>query len=154
MKRKKLTIEEKKSLAKEEIRRIAKLIGKTPTKNEYKEFNDVKIAYGQIVYVYKSWNAAITDAGLKVNQYRLPNTSEIPKEVLVDEFIRVANIVGHMPVFRIFSQHSTMSLTPFLRQFKTWNLTKQYIYSHYRNRLTFLPPLILPRRRNPYKRKI
>lgn len=154
MKRKKLTVEEKKSLAREEIKRVAKILGKTPTKNEYKSISNTKIAYGQIVYVYKSWNAAITDAGLKVNQNRLPNTTEIPKDVLIDEFIRVANLVGQMPVYRVFSQKSTMSLTPYLRQFKTWNQTKQYVYSHYRDRLTFLPPLILPRRRNPYKRKI
>ena len=108
---------------------------------------DTKISYGQIVYLYGTWNAAVHDAGLPINLYRLPPTNEISKEELVKEFIKAANAEGKMPSFRLFRKHSELSLTPFIRHFKSWNSVKQYVYDNYREQLHFAPPKILPKRK-------
>jgi len=147
MKRLNLTISEKKELSRREIRRIADKLGKPPTKIEYKAQEDTKISYGQIVYLYGTWNAAVHDAGLPINLYRLPPTNEISKEELVKEFIKAANAEGKMPSFRLFRKHSELSLTPFIRHFKSWNSVKQYVYDNYREQLHFAPPKILPKRK-------
>lgn len=138
---------EKRELSRKEIKRIALRLGKPPTKIEYKQQEDAKMSYGQIVYLYGTWNAAVHDAGLPINLYRLPPSNEISKEELVKAFIKASNAEGKMPSFRLFRKHSNLSLTPYLRHFKSWNNVKQYVYEHYRDELKFIPPKILPKRR-------
>lgn len=147
MKRLNLSTEEKKELSRKEIRRVAETLGKPPTKIEYKSQEDVRITYGQIVYIYGTWNAAVHDAGLKINLYRLPPSNEVSKEELIEEFIKAANIEKQMPSFRLFKKHSNISLTPYIRHFKSWNNVKQFVYANYREDLTFIPPKILPKRK-------
>ena len=147
MKRLNLSNEKKKELSRQEIKRVAEKLGKPPTKIEFKGQEDTKISYGQIVYLYGTWNAAVHDAGLPINLYRLPPSNEISKEELIQEFIRAANAEGKMPSFRLFRKHSDLSLTPFIRHFKSWNSVKQYVYDNYRDELRFAPPKILPKRK-------
>lgn len=151
MKRLNLSTEEKKNLSRKEIKRVADKLGKPPTKIEYKSQQDVKISYGQIVYLYGTWNAAVHDAGLRINLYRLPPSNEISKEDLIKEFIKAANLEGKMPSFRLFRKHSDFSLTPYIRHFKSWNNVKQYVYDNYREELRFAPPKILPKRKRRKK---
>lgn len=153
MRRLNMSVEEKKEISRAEIKKVAELLGKPPTKVEFKEV-DTKISYGQIVYIYGTWNAAVHDAGLTINLYRLPPSNEILKKDLVSEFIKAANAVGQMPSFKLFRQHSNLSLTPFIRQFKSWNNVKEYVYDNYRDELTFTPPRILPRRMRRHMKKV
>ena len=89
--------EEKKALARSEMMRVYKIIGKTPTKEDFKEVKETKITYGQIVYLYKKWNLAVKDAGLKSNKNRLPTTETVGKWEILDAFIDVANQEKKMP---------------------------------------------------------
>lgn len=141
-----LTVNQKKAIARKEIKRVADILGKSPSKVEYKR-QKTEISYGQIIYVYKRWNDAILDAGLPLNLYRMPLNNEITKQQLIDEFIRAANAESQMPSFRQFRQHSNISLSPYLRYFKKWNNVKVYVYDNYREQLKFTPPRILERRR-------
>ncbi|MDD4746582.1 MAG: hypothetical protein RBR35_07475 [Salinivirgaceae bacterium] len=149
-----LTTEEKKALARTELIRINKLNGKTPTKEDFKAVNDTKITYGQIVYLYKKWNLAIKDAGLKSNKNRMPNSESITKREIVDAFIDAANREKKMPTFKEFKKHHDISLSPFLKIFGSWNLVKQYIYTKHREQLTFLPERITAKRNRRTKAEI
>ncbi|HPW66756.1 MAG TPA: hypothetical protein PLY32_04380 [Salinivirgaceae bacterium] len=151
-----MSTEEKKALAKSELIRISNLIGKTPTKNDYIKIEDAKITYGQIIYLYKKWNSAIKDAGLKPNKSLLPLNyySEIDKNEIINAFIDVANQVKKMPTYREFKKYYNISLSSFLKTFGNWNMVKQYVYTHHRERLTFLPPRITVKRNRRTKAQI
>ncbi|MFO7863201.1 MAG: hypothetical protein R6U85_04310 [Salinivirgaceae bacterium] len=151
MAKSKLTLEEKKELCRNEINRVARKIRKSPTKIEYSQSRGIKLTYGQIVYIYGTWNAAIHDAGLPMNLYRLPPTNEITKEELIEDFIKVANIVNQMPTFRDYNKLGKYSLTPFVRHLKSWNTVKEYVYDNYREELKFAPPRILSGRKRKKK---
>ncbi|MDA3866252.1 MAG: hypothetical protein PF489_05800 [Salinivirgaceae bacterium] len=153
MAKSKLTLEQKKELCRKEINRVAKKLRKSPTKIEYSQSKGTKLTYGQIVYIFGTWNAAIHDAGLPMNLYRLPPSNEITKEQLVEDFIQAANTVGQMPTFRDFSKLGKYSLTPFVRHFKSWNAVKEYVYDNYREELKFAPPKILPGRKRKNKKQ-
>ena len=141
-------------MARAELIRVYKLNGKTPTKEDFKAAGETKITYGQIVYLYKKWNLAIKDAGLKSNKIRIPNTETIGKKEIVEAFIDVANHVQKMPTFKEFKQYQDISLSPFLKTFGSWNLVKQYIYTKYRDRLSFLPERITAKRKRRTKAEI
>lgn len=138
--------DKKKAISRKEIKRVAEVLGKPPTKVEFKNCT-TEISYGQIVYLYGTWNAAVYDAGLPINLYRLPPSNEVSKQQLVDEFITAANAENQMPSFRLFRKHSELSLTPFIRHFKSWNNVKLYVYDNFRDQLKFTPPKILPPRK-------
>ncbi len=149
-----MTKEEKKELARKEIIRVAQIVGKSPTKNDYKSIHDTKISYGQIVYLYKKWNLAIRDAGLKQNRTPLAASHRASKLELIEPFIEVANKVGKMPTYREFCQFYTIPLSLFIKYFGSWNDTKLYIYTKYRDRLTFLPPRVTAKRHRRTKAEI
>jgi hypothetical protein len=149
-----MSTEEKKALARAELLRVYKLIGKTPTKEDFKEVKDTKITYGQIVYLYKKWNIAIKDSGLKSNKNRLPSNDTVGKWEILDAFIDVANQEKKMPTYREFKKYYDISLSPFLKAFGSWNLVKQFVYTRHRERLTFLPPRITAKRNRRTKAQI
>ena len=149
-----LTTEEKKATARAELIRIYKLNHKTPTKEDFKAVSDTKVTYGQIVYLYKKWNLAIKDAGLKSNKTRMPNSVTIGKQEIIDAFIDAANQEKKMPTFKEFRKYHDFSLSPYLKIFGSWNLAKQYIYTKHRERLTFLPERITAKRNRRTKAEI
>jgi len=151
-----MSTEEKKALAKSELIRISELIGKTPTKKDYTNIKDTKITYGQIIYLYKKWNGAIKDAGLKPNKSLLPPDyySDVDKNKIINAFIDVANKVEKMPTYREFKKYYDISLSPFIKTFGSWNMVKRYVYTNHRDRLTFLPPRIAVKRNRRTKAQI
>jgi len=151
---KELTREERKELARKEILRVAKALGKTPTKADYRNFPNTEITYGQIVYIYKKWNLAIRDAGLKNNKNFISSIESLNKSDLIEPFIDVANREKKMPTYREFSQYYNIPLSLYIKFFGSWNNVKNFIYSKYRDSLLFLPPRLAIKRNRRTKAQI
>lgn len=141
-----LSKSERKELARYELCRVANLLGRTPTKDDFRAVPDTQITYGQIIYLYQKWNLALRDANLKTNKRRQPDMADDRVSRLVDAFIDVANIKGRMPIFREFREHHNISLSSFIAVFGSWSQVKSYVYAQHRERLAFLPQKIVARR--------
>ena len=128
--------EDKKEKIRNEIRRITKQIGKTPTITDFKR-SKAKISVNQIVYFYGSWNEAVEDAGLKTNPTFQPPSNKVPKQDLIDEFIRVANEVGSIPGKDRFRSKAKFSWTPYKTTFGSWANAVKYIVENYKDKFTF-----------------
>ena len=127
--------EDKKELIRNEIRRIAKLHSKTPTMQDFKRSKS-KISLHQIIYFYGSWNEAVKDAGLEINPTQ-PPLYKVPKQDLIEEFIRVANEVGAIPGKNVFRSKAKFSWTPHKTTFGSWANAVKYIVENYQGKFTF-----------------
>ncbi len=128
--------EDKKEEIRNEIQKIAKQLGKTPTMHDFKR-NKTGISLHQIVYFYGSWNEAVKDAGLKINPTFQPPLYKVAKQDLIDEFIRVANEVGSIPGMHIFRSKAKYSWTPYKTTFGSWANAVKYIIDNYQDKFTF-----------------
>src|SRR5690606_26481709 len=81
------------------IKRIAKLLRKTPTQKEYKAYKlEDELSLEQIFYRFSNYNNAVIATGLIPNESQVPpRPPEITKEELIEEYIRVANKLGKIP---------------------------------------------------------
>jgi len=128
--------QDKKVEIRNEIRRIGVLIGKTPTMHDFKS-TKTNISLHQIIYFYGSWNEAVKDAGLEINPTFQPPLYKVPKQELIDEFIKVANEIGAIPGMNVFRSKSKFSWTPYKTTFGSWANAVKYIIDNYKNKFTF-----------------
>lgn len=131
--------EDKKEKIRNEIRKLAKHLGKTPTMREFKR-NKTDITLNRIIYFYGSWNEAIKDAGLKPTPE--PNSPLFPryrilKQELIDEFIKVANEVNGIPGKNTFAARAKFSYRPYKSNFGSWKNAIKYITDNFRDKLNF-----------------
>jgi hypothetical protein len=123
-----------------EIRRVSESLGKTPTVKEYKRARP-RHGYDQVVYLFGTWNAAVARAGLQPNPTQQPPRNDIPRPKLVEEMVRVANLLGEIPSHSKFSANSKFSRGAVEREFGSWRAAWGHIVMDHRQRLTFEPRL-------------
>lgn len=134
----KFDIEDKKQEIREDLNRLAKIIGRTPTSKDYKQFNKGKWSYTQILYLYGNWNIAVKDAGLNPNPSKVPPKPEsITKDELANEFIEVSNSLGKIPSMREFGSLSKYSTRPYTNSFGKWLNTIDYMIENYSDQFSF-----------------
>ena len=85
-----------------ELKRVAQLLGKTPTTAEFK----LHASFSRIVVskFFGKWNAALKAAGLPVNK----GTSYTKTDCL-KELRRVFKLLRHTPTQKEFNRHATIS---------------------------------------------
>jgi hypothetical protein len=123
-----------------EIRRTSERLGKTPTVVEYKREKPAH-GYDQIMGLFGTWNNAIAEAGLHPNPTQEPPRNDIPRDKIVDEMIRVANLLGEIPSHPKFSAKSNYSRGVVEREFGSWRNGWQQVMSEYKSRFTFQPQI-------------
>lgn len=130
--------EDKKAAMSDNIRRIAKELGQTPTITEFKrKRRATDFSYEQIRRTFGTWTAAVEAAGLEANPINEPPSNKIERRTLIDEFVRVANKLGKLPSHPVFSANSSISPAPFDREFGSWRKAVHTIVTEARGRFTF-----------------
>ena len=121
------------------IRRIADLLEKTPTQKEYEIYRrEGEMSIRQILYRFGKWSDAVEFAGLESNPFREPpRPSEITKEELIEEFVRVSNEVGKIPSTNVFRSLSKYSWRPYQTQWGSWRDAVDDIISNHSSNFTF-----------------
>lgn len=121
------------------IRRIASLLGKTPTQKEYKiNRTPNELTLEQISYRFSNYSSAVISAGLKPNENKVPpRQPEITKEELIEDFINVANKLGKIPTNTEFRVNSKYSWTPYKTRWGSFKNAIDYIVLNYRNKINF-----------------
>lgn len=121
------------------IQRIASCLGKTPTQKEYKtKRKDNEPSLEQITYRLGTWSAAIQNAGFKPNpSNKPPRQPKITKQQLIDEFIRVANELGHIPSMQQFRANACYSWMPFKTNWGSWKQAVDFITGEYQKEFCF-----------------
>ena len=97
-----------------ELRRVADEVGGTPT---IADMNDLG-AYNASTYQnhFGSWNAALTEAGLKPNK-----VWNIDRDALIEELHRVVDEVGGTPTKDDMDKTGKYSSAPYYNEFGSWN---------------------------------
>jgi len=121
-----------------ELRRVSEHLGKTPTVVEYKRARP-KHGYDQVIYLFGNWNAAVIKAGMQPNPTQKPPRNDVPRPKLVEEMIRVANLLGEVPSHPKFSANSRYSRGVVEREFGSWRAGWKQVVAEQRQRLTFEP---------------
>jgi hypothetical protein len=132
-------IEDEKTSAAKSIRRIADLLGRTPTQKQYKanRMGD-ELSFEQICYRFGPWSEAVKFAGLIPNPAQSPpKKPEIAEEQLIDEFFAVAQALGRIPSERQFGANSRFSGRPYRTRWGSWRKTIDYIVNNYATRFKF-----------------
>lgn len=129
-----------------DLRRVAADLGKTPTVVEFKRTAS-RFSYEQVIGMFGSWNAAVTAASLPLNPTLQPPSNKVPREELIEEFIRVANKLGRIPSHPMLSASSTFSRGPYERTFGSWRKAVAEITSSYAARFNFPVTLKEPKPR-------
>lgn len=131
--------EDKKEDVRKEIRKIANQLGKTPTMREFKRCK-TDITLDRIIYFYGSWNEAVKDAGLEptpeVGSPLFPRY-RIPKQELIDEFIRIANEVNGIPSQNTFAARAKFSYRPYKSNFGSWENAVKYMTDNFKDKFNF-----------------
>jgi len=134
-------VEDEKESIKQSICRISDLVGKTPTQKDYKRHRNSKeeLSLEQILYRFGgSWSDAVKYAGLEPNpSNQPPRTPEIPREALIDEFIKVSNEAGKIPGTNFFRSKSKYSWMPYKTRWGSWPAAVKYITQSYSDRFKF-----------------
>jgi hypothetical protein len=134
----KFDIEDRKQEIREDLNKLSKIIGRTPTSKDYKQFNKGRWSYTQILYLYGNWNVAVKDAGLNPNPSKVPPKPEIiTKDELAKEFISVSNSLGKIPSMREFGAVSKYSTRPYTKSFGKWLDTIDYMTENYSDQFSF-----------------
>lgn len=97
-----------------EIQRVASEIGRTPRSRDMREYG--KYSYGVYDSRFDSWGGALEKAGFNPEydiRVSRPGT-------LIDEILRVAEIVDRPPYQRDMREHSSHNPDAFVRQFGSW----------------------------------
>ncbi|HPX29791.1 MAG TPA: hypothetical protein PKW92_01825 [Smithella sp.] len=134
----KFDIEDKKKEIREDLNRLAKILGRSPTSKDYKQQNNGKWSYTQILYLYGNWNVAVKDAGLNPNPSQAPPKPEIiTKDELAKEFIIISNTLGKIPSMREFGAASKYSTRPYTNSFGKWIDAVNYMTDNYLDKFSF-----------------
>lgn len=121
------------------IQRVSKELGKTPTQKEYERYrNKTDLSIHQVFYRFGTWSEAVTEAGLEANPFQEPpQKDKISKDELIDEFIRVSNLLGKIPSGHNFRVNSKFSWTPYKTNWGSWRDAVDFIVENYRERFSF-----------------
>jgi len=121
------------------IRRVADVLGKTPTQKEYKtERNSNEPSLEQITYRLGNWSNAVKQAGLEPNPFQVPpRQPEITKQQLAEEFIRVANKLNCVPSMNQFRANACYSWTPYKTNWGAWKQAVNSIIDEYHEKFNF-----------------
>lgn len=98
----------------EDILRVAEIVGKTPTKEEYQKHGEYSPT--TVVYHYGSWNSFISEIGLTPPR-------NIPEEDLIKDIQRVGDVVDGAPTSEEYSSHGRFSTSPLYDRFGSWGNT-------------------------------
>ena len=121
------------------IRRVADILGKTPTQKEYKtERNSNESSLEQITYRLGNWSDAVKQAGLEPNPFQVPpRRPEITKQQLADEFIHVANKLKCLPSMNQFRANASYSWTPYKTNWGSWKQAVNSIIDEHPDKFDF-----------------
>lgn len=97
-----------------ELRRLADMLGHTPTVQEM----DEKGQFSQQMYIrhFETWNQALVEAGFEVNK-----EYAIPEERLLDELCQLADELGHTPRRVDMINDGAYDATVYQDRFGLWN---------------------------------
>jgi hypothetical protein len=136
-------LEDKKERVRQELLRLAEVSGKTPTRKSYKREQKVRIGLEQVEYLYGGkFSAALIDAGLTPNpKNQPPRAPKIPETDLIEEFIRVCNLLGKIPGKLEFRSLAKFSWRPYQTnpRWGSWDKARDYIAGNFRERFRFEP---------------
>jgi len=121
------------------IKRVAELLGKTPTMKEYKQHRrKEEFSLEQITYKYGTWSEALRMAKLEPNpSQQPPHQPKITKQDLIEEFIRVSNEVGKIPGTHLFRSKAKYSWRPYMTNWGSWRKAVSQITEQYARRFNF-----------------
>jgi hypothetical protein len=121
------------------IRRIAALLGKTPTQQDYKTHRKRdELSLEQIMYRFSRYGVAVEAAGFLPNAFQNPpRQPEITKDELVHEYINVANKLGKLPSNHEFRVNSRYSWTPYKTKWGSFRSAAEDIAANYGDKFTF-----------------
>ncbi len=121
---------------------VAKALGKTPTQVEYKRAcSNGMMSLHQILYRFGGkWTEACLHADLQPNPCQQPPKNTYAEAELLDEFIRVANLLKKLPTAHEFTQIADISWTPYKRRWGPgWIEVKASMALQCSDRLCFTP---------------
>ena len=121
------------------VTQIAQRLGHTPTQNEYKSHcvSERGIpTVNQVRYIFGTWTSAVESAGLTPAP-RDPPRFEYSETQLIDEFIRIANVLGRMPPLEVFRQQSQYSNRPYQTRWGKWSDVIRHFSAEHFDRFTF-----------------
>lgn len=151
----KYDIEEEKYLIINAIKRIAEIIGKTPTQKEYETYrNEDEMSIHQIFYRFSNYSNAVKAAGLAPNPFQKPpQPSEITKDELIVEYIMVANKLKKIPTNYEFRTNSKYSWSPYKTKWGSFKDASKYIFENYYTKFNFNISISKNEKINKQKRK-
>jgi hypothetical protein len=99
-----------------ELHRVAEIVDGPPTREDYREYAD----YSVVPLLHRhgdSWNTVLTEYGYETN-----HRVSIPKDELVSELHRVAELLGKPPAKREYTEHADYSYKPLEKRYDgSWN---------------------------------
>lgn len=141
-------VDTRKDTCRSAIRSLAHELGRTPSEKEFKTYAasvpGVPTA-NQLRYVYGQWTDAVIDAGLEPLPTDPPRFAYSEAE-LIDEFIRVSNILGRLPSLELFRSTSQISNVPY-RKWGKWSEVQRYFVSNFATRFSFNAVSASPKRK-------
>jgi hypothetical protein len=97
-----------------EVKRIDKMLGRTPTSEEFTKHASMSIP--TVCTLFGTWNRGLQAASLVPAR-----AMGITKVKALAELNRVATKVGHTPIIKEFTKHAHMSHATISKLFGTWN---------------------------------
>lgn len=108
-----------------EIRRVGEELGKVPRINDFRQRG--KYSHGTYTDRFRSWNAALEKAGFDLSQDVDDWSGRvIPTGVLIDEMLRVAEIVDRPPKQTDMREVGKFSVGPYKRRFGSWGEAHEF----------------------------
>ena len=146
--------EQKKEIIRKELTQIAKKNKKSPTQREYKQektfFTD-----SQVLYLYNKWSNALSDAGLELTPIRKPpRPNKIEKDDLINEFVRVSNLIGKIPTMHQLRANSKYSWRPYETTWGSWSNSVKYIIRNYNDNFKFNPEIETVKKKEKKRKKL
>jgi hypothetical protein len=96
-----------------ELRRVAKKLGHTPTTDEFSKYGSLNTS--PVINRFGSWNKALIAAGLKLN-----HEMSISKARCLTELCRIEKELGRAPTCKEFKE-TTVAASTVIRRFGSWN---------------------------------
>lgn len=103
-----------KDVLENEFRRVEKLLGKVPTRDEMKIFSSFSVSTFE--RAFGGWNKLIQGLGYEVNK-----RNSIPKCDFIAEFKKVKKLLGHVPSSEEMSTHGSISPSSYRRIWGSWS---------------------------------
>lgn len=100
-----------------ELKRVANVIGQTPTTMQFKA--KATVSRGTVDGLFGAWNTALCAAGLKLN--KKSHNRGITKIQTIAEIKRIATVLHRVPTAREFDKKATFSCDNVQRLFGSWN---------------------------------